>query len=342
MKLEFYTYNLELIEPFKISYGTRHLQSTLIVSISDGYFTGYGEAAATSYYGVSVEHMQKDIKAVEPLISQNITKSPEDIWKLTWPKLKNNPFAQCALDIALHDLNGKRCGKKLYQIWGLSLKNMPFTSFTISIDTTENMIEKIKNMPWPIYKIKMGSKDDMHKISMLRKYTSSIFRIDANASWGLNETLYNAKVLKELNVEFLEQPLKADDWEGMAELNKDCVLPLIADESCIQESDIEKCATCFDGVNIKLTKCGGLTPAKRMIFKAKSRGLKVMVGCMTESTVGISAIAHLLPLLDYVDMDGVLLIKNDVADGVKIDNGKILFSEANGTGVHLYDTASSK
>ena len=337
MQLKFYSYNLELNEPFKISYGTRHFQPTLIVSISDGYFKGYGEAAATSYYGVSVEKMQKDIRTVEPLVIKNINKSPEEIWKLTWPKLKNNPFAQCALDIALHDLNGKRCGKKLYQLWGLSIKNMPCTSFTIGMDSTENSIQKIKKMPWPIYKIKMGPKDDVDKIKELRKHTDSIFRIDANASWGVDETLSNAKALKELNVEFLEQPLKADDWRGMAKLNKDCVLPIIADESCIQESDVEKCAKYFNGINIKLTKCGGLTPAKRMIFKGKSLGLKTMVGCMTESTVGVSAIAHLLPLLDYVDMDGGLLIKNDVADGIKIHNGKIYFSEINGMGVQLYE-----
>ena len=174
-------------------------------------------------------------------------------------------------------------------------------------------------------------------VSELRKHTNSVFRVDANAAWTVDQAIENAKALKELNVEFLEQPLKANDWEGMEKLYKESVLPLIADESCIEESDVEKCAGYFHGINIKLTKCGGLTPGKRMILKGRSLGLKVMVGCMTESTVGISAIAQLLPLLDYVDMDGGLLIKNDIADGVKVYDEKVHFPERNGTGVELYE-----
>ena len=191
-------------------------------------------------------------------------------------------------------------------------------------------------MPWPIYKIKLGTADDVAIVRELRNHTDAIFRIDANCAWTAQETIFNAPLLKELGVEFLEQPLKADDWSGMEEVMHHSVLPVMADESCIVESDVEKCALHFSGINIKLTKCGGLTPALRMIKKGKDLGLKVMVGCMTESTVGISAIAQLLPQLDYVDMDGALLLKSDIATGVRIEpNGKVIFPKLAGTGVQL-------
>ncbi len=336
MQLKFYPYNLELKNTFTISHGSRDFQPTLIVAVTDGEYTGYGEATATSYYGVSVEKMQQDIQNLAPLLVENIDKTPEEIWELTWPKLKHNPFAQCALDIALHDLYGKRNGQPLYKLWGLNLENIPLTNYTIGIDSVEKMVQKIKEFPWPLYKIKLGTDDDVAIVKELRKHTDAVFRLDANAAWTAKQAIENAKDLKDLNVEFLEQPLKADDWEGMKKLYKESVLPLIADESCIQESDVVKCAGYFHGINIKLTKCGGLTPGKRMILEGKQCGLKVMVGCMTESTVGISAIAQLLPLLDYVDMDGGLLIKNDIADGVKVYDEKVHFPNRNGTGVELY------
>ena len=194
----------------------------------------------------------------------------------------------------------------------------------------------MKEMPWPIYKIKLGTDDDVAIVKELRKHSDAIFRIDANCAWSAEETIQNAPLLKDLGVEFLEQPLKADDWEGMEKVVHQSVLPVIADESCIVEGDVEKCGLHFNGINIKLTKCGGLTPALRMIEKAKQMGLKVMVGCMTESTVGISAIAQLLPQLDYVDMDGPLLIKNDIAEGVKIlQNGELKFPELAGSGITM-------
>jgi len=194
----------------------------------------------------------------------------------------------------------------------------------------------MKEKPWPIYKIKLGTEEDVSIVRELRKHTKAIFRIDANCAWSAKETITNAPLLKDLGVEFLEQPLKANDWEGMELVMHKSVLPVIADESCILEGDVEKCGLHFSGINIKLTKCGGLTPALRMIKKAKEMGLKVMVGCMTESTVGISAIAQLLPQLDYVDMDGAMLLKEDIAKGVAISSdGKIIFSTLGGSGISL-------
>lgn len=335
MKLTFHTYNLELKDTFTISYGSRNFQPSLIVEMSHNGISGYGEAAATSYYGVTVEKMMEAIRGVEQLLKENIEKCPEKIWEITAPHFKGNSFAQCALDIAVHDLYGKRKGLPLYKLWGLELESFPLTNYTIGMDPVEKMVQKMKEFPWPLYKIKLGTDKDVEIIKELRKHTDAVFRVDANAAWTAEEAIENSKILKDLNVEFLEQPLPKDDWEGMKKVHKYSVLPVIADESCMEENDVAKCAGYFDGVNIKLTKCGGLTPARRMIAEAKKAGMKVMVGCMTESTVGISAIAQLLPLLDYVDMDGALLLKNEIAEGVKIHDGKVVFPERNGTGAKL-------
>ncbi len=335
MKLNFHKYTLALKETFRISHNARDFQETLIVSISEGNFTGYGEAAATSYYGVSIDGMIAAIKNAEGILEENIHLSPEEIWELTNPILKENPFAQCALDIAIHDLHGKRNNKPLFKMWGLDLDNLPLSNYTIGLDSIEKMVSKIQGFPWPIYKIKLGTQDDVEIIRELRKHTNSVFRVDANGAWNASETLENAIKLKELNVEFIEQPLPANDDKEMVEVYKTSVLPIIADESCLAEKDVVKCSFIFHGVNIKLTKCGGLTPARRMIVEAKKLKLKVMAGCMTESSVGISAIAQVLPMLDYVDMDGALLLKNDIANGVKICNGKVEYPNRNGIGVEL-------
>jgi L-alanine-DL-glutamate epimerase-like enolase superfamily enzyme len=242
------------------------------------------------------------------------------------------------LDLAAHDLYGKLMGKPLHEIWCTGTDHYPITNYTIGLASIDIMLAKMQEMPWPIYKIKLGTEDDVAIVRELRSHTDAIFRIDANCAWTAKETINNAPLLKELGVEFLEQPLKADDWSGMEEVMHHSVLPIMADESCIVENDVEKCALHFSGINIKLTKCGGLTPALRMIRKAKNLGIKVMVGCMTESTVGISAIAQLLPQLDYVDMDGALLLKKDIATGVAIEaDGRVIFPKRAGSGVSLLD-----
>jgi len=200
----------------------------------------------------------------------------------------------------------------------------------------------MKETPWPIYKIKLGTKDDLFIVKELRLHSDAIFRIDANGAWGVDETLHNAIELKKLGVEFLEQPLAADNLEGNRFVFAHSVLPIIADESCQIERDVENCDQMFHGINIKLVKCGGLTPARRMLKKAKALGMKTMVGCMTESSIGISAIAHLLPELDYVDMDGAMLLKKDIASGVTLKDGRICYASGNGTGAKLLDNKPIK
>jgi L-Ala-D/L-Glu epimerase len=239
----------------------------------------------------------------------------------------------CALDIAAWDVFGKIKHKQLHQVWNLDTEKSPLTDYTIGIDTIDRMVAKMKELPWPVYKIKVGVEGDVEMVAALRKHTDAIFRVDANAGWTLGQALEKIPLLKDLGVELVEQPLAKDDWAGMEKLFKESSLPLFADESCVAENDVEKCNGFFHGINIKLTKCSGITPARRMIRKARDLGLKIMIGCMNESSVGTAAIAQLAPLTDYIDMDGPLLLAQDIGQGVQFEFGKIIYASGNGLGV---------
>lgn len=338
MELILREFELKLKHTFTISRKSIDVQPTLIVELKSEGFSGYGEATSNPYYNIGVPMMIEDLLKIKKQIEVATNETPEEFWDKMYPFLKENLFALCALDIAYNDLYSRKKGKKLYELWNYPTDKIPLTDFTIGIDTIEKMVLKMEEMPCPIYKIKLGTRDDIAIVKELRKHSNSVFRVDANCGWEVNETLNNAIELKKLGVEFIEQPLKADNWKGHATIFKNSVLPIIADESCILEEDVVKCHNYFHGVNIKLMKCGGITPGRRMIQQAKKLGLKTMVGCMTESTVGISAIAHLLPELDYVDMDGALLLAEDIATGVTIIDGKIIYSQTSGTGVELKDS----
>ncbi len=342
MQLILRSFKLKLKHTFTISRRSYSSQENLIVILNDDDISGFGEATSNPYYGISVQKMMDDIRIVQPLIESSNNKTPEEFWKMLFPKLKQNMFALCALDMAYHDLYARKKGKKLYELWGYNINNNPLTDYTIGIASITEMVAKMEEFPWPIYKIKLGTKDDIKIIAALRKQTDAIFRVDANCGWGVDETIKNSVELKKLGVEFIEQPLNADDLDGHKEVFLKSVLPIIADESCQVASDVVKCHSHFHGINVKLVKCGGLTPAKKMLIQAKQLGMKTMVGCMTESSVGISAIAHLLPLLDYVDMDGALLLANDIAKGITIENGIVKYSNLNGIGATLNESSISR
>jgi len=337
MKLILKPYQLKLKHTFTISRESYSVQPTLIVGLKDGNYTGYGEATSNPYYGVTVQKMTQAIISIKAIVELIDNCTPEEFWHKLYPYLKQNMFALCALDIAYNDLYARKKGLKLYEYFGFTIKNNPLTDYTIGIDSIDKMVAKLKEKPWPIYKIKLGTQEDLKIVKELRKHTNAIFRIDANCGWGVDEALKNAIELKKLGVEFIEQPLKADNWDDHKTLFLKSALPIIADESCQIESDVAKCYNYFHGINVKLVKCGGVTSAKRMLLHAKELNMKTMVGCMTESSVGISAIAHLLPLLDYVDMDGALLLANDIAKGVTLKEGHVYYSNLNGTGVSLIE-----
>lgn len=335
MQLTLYPFELKFKHTFTISRKSKDVQPLLVVKLEQEGLSGLGETADNSYYNMTVPRLMEDINAHRSLIEGYTLDTPEAFWETLYPLFKDNLFALCAIDLAAHDLYAKRQGKKLYEVWGLDISHNPMTDYTIGIDTVDNMVSKLKEFPWPIYKIKLGTKDDIAIIQELRKHTNAIFRVDANCAWGVEETLRNATAFKSLGVEFIEQPMPAADTEGMKRVYEQSALPLIADESCITEADVALCNGLFHGINIKLTKCGGITPARRMIAHAKQLGMQVMTGSMNESTVGTSAVAHLLPYLDYVDMDGPLLLAEDTADGVKIVDGRILYADRPGTGAVL-------
>ncbi|MFT3903847.1 MAG: dipeptide epimerase [Niabella sp.] len=333
LKCSYYPCQLRFRHPFTISKGTKTHQPTLVVSLEHLGITGYGEAPAITYYHISVEDMVRDLEAKLAMVERFAFTEPERYWHFLHHLFPNNNFLVCALDIAGWDIFGQLSGKPLYKLFGGEAGHEPVTDYTIGIDSVDKMVAKLKETPWPIYKIKVGTADDLAILRALRKETDAVFRVDANAGWDLGTARRIIPELKDLGVEFVEQPLAKDNWEGMEKLYKESPLPLFADESCVLASDVEKCQGYFHGINIKLTKCSGLTPALDMIKTARKLDLQVMVGSMCESTVGSAAIAHLLPLIDHVDMDGPLLLAEDVATGVGFDYGKVIYGEKPGLGI---------
>ena len=316
-----------------------------MVKLSLGNWEGYGEAPAIVYYNVTVEGMKEQLEKHRKVIEKFALIDPERFWHFLHHLFPNHPFLVCALDMAGWDLWGQMKKQPLHQLWNTtwltdasdSQSLPPICDYTLGIDPIEKMVEKMQAHPWPIYKVKVGTDYDLEMITALRKHTDKPIRVDANAGWTTEEALLKIPALAALGVELVEQPLAKENWEGMAQLKKQSILPLFADESCVFEKDVATCANYFHGINIKLTKCSGLTPALRMIKEARTLGLKVMMGSMNESVIGSAAIAQFLPQLDYVDMDGPLLMTE--LNGVGLDfsfdhsNGKIAPLHRPGLGV---------
>ena len=324
MKLNYWQKELPFKYPFTISNGrTKTHQPSLIVSLSIGDFVGFGEAPAIVYYDITVEKMVADLLSKKNLVEKFALIDPERYWHYLHHLFPQNPFLVCALDMAAWDLFGKMKGKKLYELWNTPWNETPVSDYTIGIDSIEKMVAKMQETPWPVYKIKLGTDQDIAIVKALRAQTTVPLRVDANAGWTLEEALEKIPQLAALGIEMIEQPLAKDNWEGMKILYAQSSIPLYADESCVFEQDVLRCKDHFHGINIKLTKCSGLTPAKRMITEARSLGLKVMMGSMNESTIGSAAVANFLPQLDLVDMDGPLLLSEGLATGIEFDFGKV-------------------
>ncbi len=328
---------LPLRHPFTISRGTVEVQDTVVVQLHEGGCFGYGEATTNPYYGATVESLMRRITAAAPLLRGVAADDLDAVLAAIGSALGDDSFARCALDMAAHDLWAKRQDRPLHRLWGLDPAAGPASNYTIGIDTPERMVRKLAEVPeWPIYKIKLGTDRDLEIIRELRRHTDKPFRVDANCGWSVKQAIEFSGPLAELGVEFIEQPLAAED-PGMEEVRRHSALPLFADESCGVEADVDVCAGRFHGINIKLVKCGGLAPARRMIARARELGLDVMCGCMTESTVGISALAQIVPQLDFVDMDGAALLASDIASGVVVEGGLRRYPDRPGTGVELLD-----
>lgn len=335
LQLRSYSYELAFEYPFTISKGTKTHQPTLVVALGIRNIFGLGEAPAINYYNVTVPAMQEMLELKRKEIERYALTDPQRFWHFLHHLMPEENFLIAALDIAGWDLFAQMRRKPLYQMLGLQFKQTPITDYTIGLDTAAAMVQKIQKHPWPLYKVKIGTANDIETLAALRKYTDAPFRVDANEALSFDEAKRLLPDFKKLNVTLLEQPLHRDAYNEMKELKELSTIPLYADESCRTENDVVKCIESFHGINIKLTKCGGITPALRMIDNARKNNLNVMMGSMNESTIGTAAVAHLAPLLDEIDADGPLLLKEDIADGVKYRNGNVMINNLPGLGVHF-------
>ena len=241
MKLIIHDYELPLLHPFTISRETIDVQSSVIVELTDGEFSGYGEATTNRYYGATKERLRELLESFSKTVEQATWDDPAELWELANAQMKDS-FAVCALDLAAHDLWDKRLGKPVHELWGLSTENTVVSNYTIETDEIEVMVRKMAEFgDWPVYKIKLGTPHDLEIVEQLRKHTDAVFRVDANCAWTAEQTIVNSKPLADLGVEFIEQPLPAEQIEQMEEVFDRSALPVIADENCLVPKDVEAC-----------------------------------------------------------------------------------------------------
>lgn len=333
MQIDAKPIDLKLTVPFRISRGVQYTSPNAIVQVTHEDFTGYGEASPAEYYGESVE----TVLACIALFAGNLGNDPfliEDIMHNLDYIIGLNPSAKAAVDMALYDIMGKTLGVPVYKLLGLNPAHSAHTSFTIGLDTPVNMAKKaLVARDYPILKIKVGTKHDLDIIKAIRDVTDATLRVDANTGWTPKEAIKNISAFAPYNIEFVEQPVPAHDLAGLKLIRDNVPLPIIADESCVTVEDIPRVAECVDGINIKLMKCGGIAHALKMIHVARAHNLRIMIGCMIESSLAITAAAHLTPLVDYADLDGHLLIDNDPYVGVTVEKGKLVLPDGPGLGV---------
>lgn len=325
---------LKLAGSFRTAKAERTDKETLWVRITHEAIDGWGEAAPMDTYGQTLESAEAALAQMQPLLESD----PLDLER-TIPRLlarfPDQLATVAAVDAALHDWMGKRAGLPTVRLLGLNPADAPLTSFSLGIGGREEITDKVRRaVEYPILKIKLGTSSDEETLATVRELApDKTIRVDANMAWSLDQALAMLPVLRQYGVEFLEQPLPARDIAGLGELKKAGIVPIVADESCVRQKDVLKVAGCVDGINIKLSKCGGIREALKMIHIARACGLKIMLGCMIESSLGISAAAQLAPLADWLDLDGHLLISNDPFKGLGGREGRLTVGCRPGLGV---------
>lgn len=334
LQLSFFPYELKLRHAFNLARYSRTTTPDVQVQLTYDGIVGYGEASMPPYLGESVESVTKFLSSLD-LAQFHDPFQIEDILAYVDSVAPNNRAAKASIDIALHDLLGKIMGQPWYKIWGLNPEKTPNTSFTIGIDTAEVVRQKVKEAaPYKVLKVKMGLDNDKETIEVIRSMTDVPFCVDANQGWkNKEEALELCHWLKEKGCLFVEQPFDKAMIDETAWLRERSPLPLFADEAFQRLPDILKFKGVYDGINIKLMKSTGLHEAYKMVILAKSLGMKVMVGCMTETSCAVTAAANLSPLVDFADLDGNLLIANDRFSGMTVENGKITLHDIPGIGI---------
>ncbi len=320
---------LHLRHTFRLARGATDSRHNVIVELEHDGIVGMGEAAPIARYDQDAASAARAAETMVPRLGD-----VRFFESAATAAVKGQPAATAAIDMALRDLAGKRLGAPLYELLGLDPRPTPPTSFTIGMDTPEVVAEKVREASgFEVLKVKMGSADDRAMLEAVRDTTDRPLRVDANEGWTLEAALERLEWLERLGVELVEQPLPAGRLEQMRELRRRSPLPLFADESLHVAADIPRLAGAFDGINIKLMKCGGIGEALRMIAVARAHGMKIMLGCMVESSLAITAAAHLSPLVDHADLDGNLLITDDPFVGVTVERGRLVLPEGPGLGV---------
>lgn len=334
MIFRFKPYELQLKHVFTLANSSRKTTPVMLTEIEFDGFIGYGEASMPPYLGESHETAAQFLKKVDltsfidPFLIEEIL---EYIDKLS----PGNYAAKASVDIALHDLVGKLMNQPWYRIWGLNPENTPNTSFTIGIDKPEVVKEKVREAsPYKILKVKLGQGNDKEMIETIRSVTDTLICVDVNQGWTDRKMALEMILwLKEQGVAFVEQPLPKANLDDIAWLTQNSPLPIIADEAIQTIADFKSIQGAYSGINIKLMKCGGMRAGYTMIAMARALGMKVMIGCMTETSCAVSAASQLSPLVDWADLDGNLLISNDVFEGVTVVDGKLTLPERPGIGV---------
>jgi L-alanine-DL-glutamate epimerase-like enolase superfamily enzyme len=334
MTLQFRPYELHLKHVFTLASGSRSTTPAVMTEIRFEDTVGYGEASMPPYLGESVGSVSSFIKMVD-LTRFDSPFIVEDIVSYLDGLAPGNHAAKASVDIALHDLVGKMMNQPWYRIWGLDPRKTPDTSFTIGIDTPGVVKGKVREAaPFRILKVKLGQKNDREMIESVRSETDKPICVDVNQGWtDRSMALEMIHWLKEQGVVFVEQPMPKGSVDDIAWLTDHSPLPVIADEAVQTVTDLKNIQGVYSGINVKLMKCGGMHAAYTMISMARAMGMKVMIGCMTETSCAVTAAAQLSPLVDWADLDGNLLIDNDLFEGIKIKDGKIILPDLPGIGV---------
>lgn len=331
-------FRIDLKKPFRISRDVYDHKLGIRVIISGEGLTGYGEASEHGYYQVDLTSLKTQLSALKKVVESQKLIHPREMYQVCLDTIGFRPFALAALDMAYWDWYGKMNGRPSRALFDLDLpKRSPiFSSYTISIDTPEKMVDSLHRHAFKYYKIKLGTEDDIGLMKSLLSKTKSALYIDANCGWALEQTIAFERALRDTNLCMIEQPLPSDRWDDMKKLKSQSEIPLIADESFVHISDMARCNDAFDGVNIKILKCGGITPGIEILKQAHRNKMKVMIGCMMESSIGIAAAVQLAPYVDFLDIDSPLLLKYDPGIAISIsDNGEVILPTKAGNGSGL-------
>jgi L-alanine-DL-glutamate epimerase-like enolase superfamily enzyme len=337
MHLEVEPIQVETAHPFRIARGSKVRREIFIVSLTADGLTGLGEAAPQEFYGENVMTVRAAINSIGRFLdgdSEEVRKRLSDPASGLYHALATSASVRAALDMALWDIRGQREAQPVWRMIGADASRAPATSFTIGIDSPSVIDAKVDAAAaYSILKVKVGVPGDMEILDRVIARSGKIVRVDANEGWDLETAMEKTLELYRRKVELCEQPLPHTAEDDLRELKRLCPIPVILDESIVGVAEVDARHDQGHGINIKLMKCGGITPALEMIEHANAHGLRVMIGCMLETSLGVTAAAHLSPLCDYADLDGNLLLRDDPFEGVRVEEGRLVLPDAPGLGV---------